>query len=308
VTGYISSGMNLGFDFTGGNVVTVLLANNEANENFAQHSQTIREVVEYHEGRFAIALITSWVGADGIAVRYTFADTSVENQETRNAAIQAQLLEVFEGYLDSNVIYLDHMGAAASQALIASAFLSLFIAIILILIYCAIRFKLWSGVAAVIAQLHDALLMFSLVIIFRVQMNTGFVAALITVASYSITNTVVVFDRVRENTKVAEMQGEKYDVKEVVNRSIFQTLRISFNTTITTLFGILLLAIIGVATIREFAIPVIFGLVVGIYSSLILAPSIYVGLIETADKFKAKRKINKPNEQNMAKEGRKPAK
>jgi preprotein translocase SecF subunit len=305
-TGYASRGMNLGIDFTGGNIVTVELASGEASDNFGTHEAKIREIIQRYSGNPAISHIVDSGGAEGIAVRYTFSDTDPSFQETQNRAIQDALELEFVDIAASATRFVTHthIGAAASRALISSAFISLGVAMVVILIYIAVRFRLWTGIAAILAQIHDAVIMFALVIIFRVQMNTGFVAALITIAAYSITNTVVIFDRVRENTKEAANQDEKVSTVDIVNRSIFQTATLKFNTTITTLFSILMLAIIGVSSVREFAIPVIFGLIVGFYSSLVLAPSIYVALVETADKYK-KKKLG--NEQNLAQAGRKAA-
>ncbi|MDE5549182.1 MAG: protein translocase subunit SecDF, partial [Clostridia bacterium] len=148
------------------------------------------------------------------------------------------------------------------------------------------------GISAIVALIHDVAMMVFLVIIFRIQVNSAFIAALITIVSYSINNTIVVFDRVRENKKKAMAVDKSaiLDNNSIVNESIMQTLVRSINSTITTMIAITLFAIIGTASVREFALPVIFGLLAGFYSSLVIAPSLYCLMKNTADKRKAVKK------------------
>lgn len=144
------------------------------------------------------------------------------------------------------------------------------IAILCILAYIAIRFEWRSAVMAVLSLALNILVMFAVYAIFYIPLNTTFIAAMLTVIGYSINNTIVVFDRIRENMRGynAKRSGT---VSEVVNRSITESLGRTINTTITTLITIVLLYIIGVPAIKEFAFPLIVGVVAGAYSSIFIA-------------------------------------
>ena len=175
--------------------------------------------------------------------------------------------------------------AAASSELLMNAFIAMLVAIVLILIYVAFRFEITSGLAAVLALFHDLLIMTSLVLIFRIPINSSFVAGLVTILGYSINNTIIIFDRIRENNKNGKYAGAS-NVK-VANESVKQTMTRSIYTTLTTLITIALVAIIGVSDIREFAIPILIGIMAGFYSSVFITP----GLWAIAYKPKKKKKV-----------------
>jgi preprotein translocase subunit SecF len=111
--------------------------------------------------------------------------------------------------------------------------------------------------------------------LFRIQGNTTYVAAGITIVAYSINNTIVVFDRVREHVKLSPPNNKTNLIGNIVDTSVRETFSRSIATTITTLITIIVLAIIGVTSIKEFALPIIFGLIAGTFSSLFIAPTIY---------------------------------
>ncbi|MDE6293108.1 MAG: protein translocase subunit SecF, partial [Clostridiales bacterium] len=169
-----------------------------------------------------------------------------------------------------------------------------------------IRFQISSGLACIIALFHDLLIMFACMAIFHVEINSTFIAALITILGYSINNSIIIFDRVRENMKSVFSKG--MTPEKVANKSIKDTLLRSINTTITTLIMILMVAIIGVSDIKIFAFPIIFGLIAGTYSSICIAPSLWalfqrVGknranfdLPPVDKKSKQKQKAAKPSE------------
>ena len=146
------------------------------------------------------------------------------------------------------------------------------------LIYIIIRFTLTSGLAAVICLTHDVLMMLALTTIFQIQVNTTFIAAVITIVGYSINATIVIFDRIRENQALNSMKDKTNE--EIANKSIAETLSRTILTTITTLAVIIILAIVcslmGVVSMEEFALPIIFGLLAGTFSSVLLAPSVWV--------------------------------
>ena len=152
-----------------------------------------------------------------------------------------------------------------------------------ILIYITFRFEFVSGVCAVIALVHDILILCGIYSIARIAIDTTFIAAILTVLGYSINATIVIFDRIRENTRHAKKQT----YSEIANSGINQTLSRSINTTITTLLTIGMVYILGVTSIKEFALPIIIGIVIGTYSSICIAGNVWATWKDSAVKAKA---------------------
>jgi SecD/SecF fusion protein len=144
-----------------------------------------------------------------------------------------------------------------------------------IVIYVSIRFEWRFAVAAIIALLHDAFIVVSIFSIFRLEVNLPFVAAVLTIIGYSINDTIVIFDRVRENLRFAKIKSFD-DLAELVNRSTWQTMTRSINTVITVLIAALCLFIFGSPAIRLFSLAMIVGLISGAYSSIFIASPIWM--------------------------------
>ncbi len=165
------------------------------------------------------------------------------------------------------------------------AFLYTLLAIICILIYIAIRFEWRSAIMAVIALAINILVMLSVYSITYIPINTTFIAAMLTVVGYSINNTIVIFDRIRENMK--GIKGKKgVTITETVDRSVMESLGRTINSTITTLITIVLLYILGVSAIREFALPLIIGIFIGAYTSIFIASTFWSAWKESEAKAK----------------------
>ena len=146
------------------------------------------------------------------------------------------------------------------------------VACIFMLFYIWFRFKdiRFAG-SAIIALVHDVLVMLTGYALIRISVGNTFIACILTIVGYSINDTIVIFDRIREN-----MQGmKKQTLAEVANRSLTQTLSRSLNTSITTIIMVLLLFILGVSSIREFALPLMIGLISGTYSSIFIAAALW---------------------------------
>lgn len=174
--------------------------------------------------------------------------------------------------------------STVSSEILKSALLAVSVALLLMLVYIIIRFELLSGIAAVLALLHDILIMVCCMGIFHIEINSTFIAALITILGYSINNTIIIFDRVRENIKFyanKRLNGKLVKPAYIANKSVQETIWRSINTTLTTLIMIAMVAIIGVTDIRIFALPIIFGLLAGTYSSVFMAPTIWAMLAKS---------------------------
>lgn len=164
-----------------------------------------------------------------------------------------------------------------------------FIAILCILAYIAFRFEWRSAVMSVIALVINILIMMAVYAISYTPLNTTFIAAMLTVIGYSINNTIVVFDRIRENMKNRNPK-RGITVSTIVNNSIKESMGRTLNTTITTLITIVLLYIIGVTSIKEFAFPLIIGVLAGAYSSIFIASTFWANWKENALNAKKQRK------------------
>ena len=194
-----------------------------------------------------------------------------------NNAEQTLVISALEnsfGTVDANGGELDVYGVdpLIGKEMLGNAFLALILACILILAYIAIRFEFKSGLAGIMAIIHDVLVVIGIFALLQKEVNASFVAAILTVVGYSINDTIVVFDRIRENLKFRR-KGETFD--EVVNTSILQTMRRSLNTSFTTVLAVLVLYLVGSPSIKEFCLALIIGITAGTYSSSFVASPIW---------------------------------
>lgn len=247
-------GINVGIDFSGG--MSMQYTMGEA------VTQSDIEGVLNGIGLKDYAVSVQGTGKDSINIRIKAID------EDGVQGVQASITEALQAKYPNAAIYGDvnYVGPVAGATLLRNAFLSVLIAALCMLIYIAIRFDFNSGAAAVLGLVHDVLIMLSFMVILRsfVQMNSSFIAAMLTIVGYSINNTIIIFDRIRENARKMPSSTPRVDV---VNRSIKECLGRTINTTLTTLVTIVCLYIFGVSSIREFALPIIVGIISGVYSA-----------------------------------------
>ena len=225
------------------------------------------------------AVIKESTGKEVNVIQYA-EDSSAKHQvlfkmETLSKTERDKLFEAIKPKFsldDKALLASDNITPLVSSEIIYNALLAVAIAVILILIYITIRFTFASGVAAVCALIHDVLVMLSFYAIFRVPTNASFIAALLTIIGYSINDTIVIFDRVRENKKFAK-KGEGFI--DTCEKSIWQTMRRTLNTSGTTLLSLIVLTVLGSDSIREFSIPLIVGVITGTFSSAFIAAPIW---------------------------------
>ena len=175
-----------------------------------------------------------------------------------------------EKYGEDAIMSVNSASASFGTQVQRKALIFTLIAILCILAYIAIRFEVKSAVMAVIALAINVIVMMAVYTITYTPLNTTFIAAMLTVVGYSINNTIVVFDRIRENMRGFNAKKGNV-VSEVVDRSISESMGRTLNATITTLITILLLYFLGVNTIKEFAFPLIIGVIIGAYTSIFIA-------------------------------------
>ncbi len=298
-----SNGINIGIDFEGGTLLTVIMGEEDAINKFDENSKKISDIISSHGVNVSYIQKSNTGALAGIMFKYDALD------DTTNDAILNDINAAYDNkFVVNEDLNYTTIGASASKDLIWTAVLSIVVSTLLILVYVIFRFELWAAFAAVIALIHDVLMMVCLTIIFHIQVNSSFIAAIITIVAYSINATIVLFDRVRENYKLHVMKGSDFAEynRSIVNMSIKDTFTRNINTTLTTLVAITVLAIIGDMSIREFALPVIFGLILGAYSSLVISPSLFC-LLKNRFSKEAKQSrgiaIRKPKKEKKAKVG-----
>ncbi|MBE7039274.1 MAG: protein translocase subunit SecF [Ruminococcaceae bacterium] len=206
------------------------------------------------------------------------------SDQTELDNMKKALLETYS--LDETaILQIDNIDATVGKELSSQALTATLIASVLMLLYITIRFEFKTGISAIVCLLHDVLIMMSFYAVFKIPIDTNFIAAVLTIIGYSINNTIVVFDRIRENYS----RAKRSPFADTVNKSIKQTLGRSINTSITTLLPIVMLCILGVSSIRQFALTIIVGLVAGTYSSVFLAGSTWAWLKGIQDNMKRKK-------------------
>ena len=259
-------GMNLGIDFTGGSLLKY--------EMGAEFDVKVVEAALKDAGIAESQIAKAGENMTELQIR---TKDLGENADDLRVAFEEKLAET---YPEATFVTIDTVGAVAGKDLIANAVKSCLIVFVCLLIYIAIRFDLNSGLAALVALAHDILIMVSFMVFARgiFQVNSPFIAAALTIIGYSINNTIVVFDRIRENNRLLDYkEGSR---KNVVEASVRQTMARTINTTITTLVTLVVLYILGVDSIREFTFPLIIGMLAGVYSSVMLSGQIWAHWID----------------------------
>lgn len=276
IVGIFSGGLNMGIDFTGGNIMTI-----DVGEEF--DTDVIRESLVKYDAE----------DAPVVKVGDTMAEIrSKETDEAKQQELSQNILEdIQQTYPDAQIETIDRVGGIASRELILNAFFAVLLACVLMLIYIWIRFTLFSGLSAIICLLHDIIIMTAVVCIVRLQINSSYIAACLTIVGYSINNTIVLYDRIRENE--SKLGGKEYTQAQIADMSVKQTLNRTINTSVTTLITIAVLYILGVDSIKEFALPIIVGLIAGTYSSVLMAAPIWILLEKKFGKKDKKGKMLK---------------
>ena len=267
-------GINLGIDFSGG-------LSMQYDMKTAVNASDVTAVLD----KMGVVDNTVQVqGANSNEVNVRIKNLDKDDVQKVQADFEAGVKEIYPEA--ESVGDVNYVGPVAGETLVRNAVISVLLAAALMLIYIAIRFDLNSGIAAVFGLLHDVLIMLSFMVIFRsvIQMNSSFIAAALTIVGYSINNTIVIFDRIRENAKKMPTIARE----EVTNISIRESLGRTICTTVTTLITILALCILGVASIREFALPIIVGIISGVYSANMINGYVWAFLEEKRRSRKAK--------------------
>jgi preprotein translocase subunit SecF len=257
---FLVQGLNFGIDFRGGVLIEV-------------KTEGPADVVELRDRLGALGLgeiqVQEFGAPDDILIRVQQQDGSEEEQAAVIVQIKTALGDQVSEYRRTEFV-----GPTVGGELIESAIWAVVLAIGAILIYIWFRFEWQFGVGAVIALTHDVITTIGLFALTQLEFNLATVAAILTIAGYSINDTVVIYDRVREELR----RYKKMDISELLNLAANRTLSRTFMTSFTTLIALIALAIFGGSIIRDFAFAMIWGVIIGTYSSVFVAVPVLLGL------------------------------
>jgi preprotein translocase subunit SecF len=258
-------GLNLGIDFTGGSLLDLKFSSPATTEQ-------VRGVLDEF-------------GLEGATIQQSAEDSflirTIELTEDESAAV----LSEFNSKLSAVTVLRDErVGPVMGKELIYKAFQALALASVLIVIYVAWRFEFKQGIAAIIAVLHDVLVVVGVFSIFQLEVDSSFVAAVLTIVGFSLMDTIIIFDRVRENN-ILKKKGEL--LEDIVNKSMWQTMARSINTTMMILFVLIALLLFGGITMRSMVLALLVGITSGAYSSICNATPLWYD-------FKLLEKRNRP--------------
>jgi preprotein translocase subunit SecF len=261
------SALNLGVDFTGGTKIYFPVSHPVSSRQVTAVLQTIK----LPNFKYNPPQPNQYIDTKGIVRHQVLIYTNFLNDTEQGIVLQA--LEAKFGKVTVHQgLDITRVDPLIGKELINNALMAVIIASVLMLLYIWWRFELISGFAAVVALIHDVLVILGMFALFGKEVNATIIAALLTILGYSINDTIVVFDRIRENQK---FRHKDVSFVEMANDSILQTFRRSLNTSFTTMLAVLLLYIV-VPNIRELCFALVVGITAGTYSSIFVASPIWV--------------------------------
>ena len=267
-----TKGFNFGIDFTGGTIIEM---------EFQQEVTLpqVRDVLrEYNLDNATIQLsgdVSNVEASKDVMIR------TMDLEENERKAVMASLKDEIGDY---TVLREEKVGATIGGELITDALMATVISWILIILYVSYRFEWRFGIAAILTLIHDVLIVLSVFSFLQKQVDSSFVAAILTIIGYSINDTIVIFDRIRENQRLHFKRGG--DLNELATRSIYQTLTRSLYTVFTVLFTTFALYFFGGDTTKDFSFALLIGFFSGSYSSIFIASPLWVVL---KNRFPAKK-------------------
>ncbi len=248
-------GLNFGIDFTGGTLV-------EVGYPEAVELDPIRDQLE--EAGFAGAQVVTFGTSRDVLIRL-----APREDDPDQATLSNQVLNALErgGSADPELRRVEFVGPAVGEELREQGGLAMIYALVGILIYVAVRFEWRFSIGSVLALVHDVLITLGIFALLQMEFDLGVLAAVLAVIGYSLNDTIVVYDRIRENFRILRKQGTEHVMNNAVNKTLARTIV----TSVTTLLVLLSLAFLGGAALQNFSVALIIGVIVGTYSSIFIA-------------------------------------
>jgi len=248
-----TKGLNYGIDFTGGTIVQLQYKQ-------AAPIPSIREALKTDES-FASSIVTKFGSDEEVVIRIPTTSTSVANDIGDKVRVLLKTTGDFE------VRRVDMVGPKVGNELRIKGLEAMGFSILAILVYIALRFEWRFAVASIFALVHDVSIALGMIVLFQIDVNLDILAALLTILGYSLNDTIIVFDRIRDGIK----NGKTYELFTVINESVTKTLARTTLTSLTTFFVVLTLFLFGGEIIYGFSFTMLIGVVVGTYSSIFVA-------------------------------------
>jgi len=255
-----TKGLNLGIDFSGGTLVQVQYTK-------AAPIKEIREVLNT-DIRFAKSSVTEFGTVEEVIIRIPSVTTTLGKD------IGDDIREVLKPTGEYEIRRVDIVGPKVGDALQEKGIMALSLALLVILIYVSFRFEWRFAIASILALIHDISIAIGAIVLFNVDVNLDILAAILTILGYSLNDTIIVFDRIREGVTTSK----ENDLNNVVNTSVSNTLSRTTLTSLTTFFVVLTLYLFGGEIINGFSFTLLVGIIVGTYSSIFVAASFLVQL------------------------------
>lgn len=271
----IHGGFNLDIQFKGGTVINIEMTDKKFD------TTKIENDVTKQINKKVTAQMSEIPGINGGKAVYMLKLSIADELPTEDTTKIVNFLNSGTyGVKKDSTPEIDSISPAIGKELRNNALMAAVVAIILIILYIWWRFRIMSGLSAgvmgVIALLHDAMVMLSVYTIFNIPLNESFIAAVLTILGYSMNDTIIIYDRIRENSSLLR----KVPISELVNKSILQTLNRSINTVLTVLVSVITVyafaSYYGIESVKEFTFPLLVGLASGCYSSIFVASPLYV--------------------------------
>lgn len=265
----LSKGLNFGIDFAGGTIVQVKYEQKAPIKNI----RDILKNTEYHN-----ASITEFGSPDEVVIRITGSSSDLAND------IGDEMHKILKSTGDFEVRRVDIVGPKVGGELREKGIMALSLSLLVILIYVSFRFEWRFAVASVFALAHDVIIALGAISLFNVEVNLDILAAILTILGYSLNDTIIVFDRIREGVTTSKETA----LEKVVNSSVSRTLSRTTLTSLTTFFVVVTLFLFGGEIIHGFAFTMLVGVIVGTYSSIFIAASFLVQLKFSIANFRSK--------------------
>jgi preprotein translocase subunit SecF len=263
-------GFTYGIDFSGGTIVQVKYDKKAP-------IQEIRKKISVDKA-FAGASITEFGSPEEIVIRFSTSSDSVQED------VSDRITELLKGTGNFVIRRVDMVGPKVGGELREKGLMAMVISIIAILFYVAYRFEWRFAVASILALIHDISIAIGAIVLFKVDVNLDTLAALLTLLGYSLNDTIIVFDRIRESVK----ESKTFDIFEIINFSVSRTLSRTLLTSLTTFFVILTLFLLGGEIIHGFGLVLLVGIVFGTYSSIFVASPLLKWLNFSVKEYKEK--------------------
>ncbi|RDU67649.1 protein translocase subunit SecF [Helicobacter didelphidarum] len=268
---FFGVGFNFGIDFAGGSTAQI------------QYQEKQAPMVEIRK------LLTTNPHFDNTQVSKFGADNEIVvkipyHENLKSEELESELYQTLASSGDFTIRKLDSVGAKVGDDLTKSAILSLLLATLAMMLYVSFRYEWRFALASIITLVHDIIITAASVIIFKIDMNLEVIAALLTLLGYSINDTIIIFDRIREKM----LEGKKMQISDVINEAISNTLPRTLLTSLTMFFAVLTLYLFGGHIIVGFSLPLLVGVIFGTYSSMFVAPKLAILLGFSIERYYAK--------------------